>query len=94
MHKRGRLQCLTGRFAGDFCCSELPQLSIDQRQKFCGSVRVALLNILEKLREIAHPCANYGKRERVAALILQRAQGALREMGRGLSRFTGLLPGK
>src|SRR6516164_5870864 len=54
MYQRGGLQRVTRRFISHFRGRELAQLLINQRQKFIGGLRVALLDRFDHPGDVAH----------------------------------------
>ena len=54
VNQGGCLECLTGGLAGEFVCREAAQFLIHQREKFGGGPSIALLNLFENARDIAH----------------------------------------
>ncbi len=54
-------QCLVGLLSSPSCMREPAQLDIDQREQFVRRTQVAVLNIIEEARDIAHTCPSFAK---------------------------------
>ena len=54
MHKRGRLEGLTGLFGGELRRRQLPELVVHKRQEFVGGLPVTLLNLRQNLGDFGH----------------------------------------
>ena len=54
VHERGRLQGMPGGFLGHFGRRELAEFIIDQREQFCGSLGIAMIDGFQDARDFAH----------------------------------------